>query len=325
VVVHDASPAARALLVLEMISNSPGISADRLAERLGLSDRAIRRHVGTLREAGIPVESTRGRYGGYRIGRGLRLPPLMFTPAEALGLVMAVLEGHPAGEDEPVGQALGKIVRALPEPLARTADAVRRVPARGWQVVVPDPDVTLQLVQAVDGRQRVRLRYGQDADRLYDVEIDPWAVVVRHRRWYLLGWSHDKDARRVLRIDRVHGVVATRPHSFEPPPGLDALVAVEEQLSSGWRYDVEVVIQAPVEECRHWLPRSLGRLEEIDDGTTRLVATTDEPDWYAVQLANLPMPFRLVGSPEVRAAMREVADRLRTAAGGPLPGEVPPP
>src|SRR3954451_10051517 len=170
VVVHDASPAARALLVLELIQNSPGITADRLAGRLGLSDRAVRRHVTVLREAGIPVESTRGRYGGYRIGRGLRLPPLMFTPTEALGLVMAVLEGHPAGEEEPVGQALGKIVRALPEPLARPADAVRRVPARGWQVVVPDVDVTLSLVQASAARQVLRLRYGTTPDREWEVE-----------------------------------------------------------------------------------------------------------------------------------------------------------
>jgi predicted DNA-binding transcriptional regulator YafY len=312
VVVHDASPAARALLVLEMIQNAPGISADRLAERLGISDRAVRRHVGILREAGIPVESTRGRYGGYRIGRGLRLPPLMFTPSEALGLVMAVLEGHPAGADEPVGQALGKLVRALPEPLARTADAVRRVPARGWPVVVPEVEVTLQLVQATDSRHRVRLRYGHDADHLYDVELDPWAVVVRHRRWYLLGWSHGKDARRVLRVDRVHAV-DVRPETFDPPPGLDALAAVEEQLSSGWRYSVEVEIDAPLEECRHWLPRTFGRLEDIDGASTRLVATTDEPEWYAAQLGNLPMPFRLVGSPEVRAAMRELSGRLARA------------
>src|SRR3954449_13158995 len=159
VVVHDASPAARALLVLEMIQNSPGITADRLADRLGLADRAVRRHVTVLREAGIPVESTRGRYGGYRIGRGLRLPPLMFTPTEALGLVMAVLEGHPAGDDDPVGQALAKIVRALPEPLARPADAVRRVAARGWEVVVTDVEVTAQLAQASAARQVLRLEY----------------------------------------------------------------------------------------------------------------------------------------------------------------------
>jgi predicted DNA-binding transcriptional regulator YafY len=314
VVVHDASPAARALLVLETIQNSPGITGDRLADRLGLSDRAVRRHVGILREAGIPVESRRGRYGGYRIGRGMRVPPLMFTPGEALGLVMAVLEGHPAGDDEPVGQALAKLVRVLPEQLARTADAVRRVPARGWQVAVPDVDVTAQLVQASDERARVRLRYGQDQTGEWEVEIDPWAIVVRHRRWYLLGWSHDKEARRVLRVDRVR-TVQVLPERFEAPPDLDALGAVEEQLAMGWKHDVEVLIDAQIEDCRSWLPRSFGRLEAIDETTTRLVATTDEPDWYAAQLANLPVSFRLVRSPEVRNAMLVLGQRLLDAAG----------
>ena len=312
-VVHDASPAARALLVLEHIQNAPGITADRLSDRLGLSDRAVRRHVGILREAGIPVESTRGRYGGYRIGRGMRLAPLMFTPTEALGLVMAVLEGHPAGEDDPVGQALGKIVRALPEPLARPADAVRRIPARGWSVVVPDVEITAELVQASDAGRRVRLRYGIDDEREWEIDLDPWAVVVRHRRWYLLGWSHGKNARRVLRVDRVRRVEVLD-QDFHTPPDLDALAAVEEQLSMGWKYDVEVLIDAAVDDCRHWLPRSFGRLEAVDDATTRLVATTDEPEWYAAQLANLPMSFHLVGSPEVRAAMLVLAQRLREAA-----------
>jgi predicted DNA-binding transcriptional regulator YafY len=315
VVVHDVSPAARALLVLEMIQSSPGITADRLADRLGLSDRAVRRHVGVLREAGIPVESTRGRYGGYRLGRGMRLPPLMFTATEALGLVMAVLEGHPAGEDDPVGRALGKIVRALPEPLARPADAVRRVAARGWDVVVPDVEITAAVVQASDAGERVRLRYGYGPDREWDVELDPWAVVVRHRRWYLLGWSHDREARRVLRLDRVRAVQVLG-ETFEPPADLDPLAAVEEQLAMGWKHAVEVLIDAPVEECRHWLPRSFGRLEEVDEGHTRLVATTDEPQWYAATLANLPMTFRLVGSPEVRTAMSEIAHRLLAAAAG---------
>jgi predicted DNA-binding transcriptional regulator YafY len=269
--------------------------------------------VGVLREAGIPVESTRGRYGGYRIGRGMRLPPLMFTPTEALGLVMAVLEGHPAGEDDPVGQALGKIVRALPEPLARPADAVRRVAARGWDVVVPDVELTARLVQASDAGERVRVRYGHEPGREWDIVLDPWAVVVRHRRWYVLGWAHAKHARRVLRVDRVRAVEPLG-ETFEPPPGLDPLAAVEEQLAMGWKYAVEVVIDAPVEECRHWLPRSFGRLEEVGETRARLVATTDEPEWYAATLANLPMTFRLVGSPEVRAAMTAIAHRLLAAS-----------
>ena len=117
----------------------------------------------------------------------------------------------------------------------------------------------------------------------------------------------------MLRVDRVRGV-ETLGRTFEPPPDLDPLSAVEEQLSMGWKYDVEVLIDGSAEKCRHWLPRSFGRLEEVDDHTTRLVATTDEPEWYAAQLGNLPFDFRLVGSPEVRTAMTELGQRLLAAA-----------
>lgn len=81
----EVSPTARALLALELIQGNPGITTDRLADKLGVSARAVRRQVGILREAGIPIESLRGPYGGYRVGRGLRPPPLMFSATEALG------------------------------------------------------------------------------------------------------------------------------------------------------------------------------------------------------------------------------------------------
>src|SRR3954453_7329679 len=110
----DSSPTARALLTLELIQDTPGITADRLADRLGVSERAARRYVAILREAEVPIESVRGPYGGYRVGRGLRLPPLMFTATEALGLVMAVLEAHGGTRgDDPVASAVGKMVRVL--------------------------------------------------------------------------------------------------------------------------------------------------------------------------------------------------------------------
>src|SRR4051812_46138181 len=95
----DSSPTSRALLALELIQGSPGITAGRLSERLGVTERAARRYVAILREAGIPLESERGPYGGYRVGRGLRLPPLMFEASEALALVMAVLDGHHEAAD----------------------------------------------------------------------------------------------------------------------------------------------------------------------------------------------------------------------------------
>ena len=123
----DLSPTARALRALEILQTRPGATADELAERLGVTERAARRYVGILREAGIPVESTRGPYGGYRLWRGTRLPPVVFTEAEALGLVMAVLDGQPAAADvdDLVGSALGKVIRALPESVGRQAAALR--------------------------------------------------------------------------------------------------------------------------------------------------------------------------------------------------------
>ncbi|NUP66173.1 MAG: HTH domain-containing protein, partial [Nonomuraea sp.] len=123
----DLSPTARALRAMEILRNRPGVTAGELAASLEVTERAARRYVGILREAGIPVESARGPYGGYRLGRGTRLPPVAFTEPEALNLVMAVLDGHPAavGADDPVGSALGKVIRALPESVGRQAAALR--------------------------------------------------------------------------------------------------------------------------------------------------------------------------------------------------------
>src|SRR5918998_186175 len=95
----DLSPTARALRTIEILHARPGTTADELGKRLGVTERAARRYVEILREAGVPVESARGPHGGYRLGRGARLPPVVFTEPEALGLVMAVLDGQPQAAD----------------------------------------------------------------------------------------------------------------------------------------------------------------------------------------------------------------------------------
>jgi predicted DNA-binding transcriptional regulator YafY len=312
------SPTARALLVLELIQDAPSITADRLGERLGVSERAARRYVGILREAGVPIEATRGPYGGYRVGRGLRLPPLMFTAPEAIGLVMGVLEGHhdTADATDPVGSAIGKIVRVLPEQVARSVEAVRRVRSRG-----PDPDAspgtetTALIVQACTDRTRLRFGYRLGDDRSPVMEVDPWAVVVRFGRWYLLCWSHTSSARRVLRIDRMDDVEVLD-QTFDPPQDLDPLEALEQHLSEGWRHDVEVVVDAPLDQLARRVRRNVGRLEPIDATHTRLVGTTENPWWYAEHLAELKAPFRVVRPPELRDAVRRLGQLLLDAAEG---------
>ena len=313
----DESPTARALLALELVQAGPGITADRLADKLGVSERAARRYIGILREAGIPIESHRGPYGGYRLGRGLRLPPLMFSATEALGLVMAVLDGHHDAGDptDPVGSALGKIVRALPEPVAAQAEAVRRTtaPAPDRAAARPDPGTTAALVHACSDRRRVRLGYRSEAGSEWTAEVDPWAVVVRHGRWYLLCWSHTSDARRAYRIDRVRAVEVLD-DAFTPPADLDPVAMLEQHLAVGWEYDVEVVIDAPVDILTQRLPRALGLLEPLDAGTTSLTGSTSNPVWYVERLAVIPVPYRIVGCPELRQAARALGQRLLAAA-----------
>lgn len=313
---RDVSPTARALQALEILQWQPGATAGQLAERLGVTERAVRRYVAILREAGLPVQSARGRYGGYRLGRGTRLPAVAFTEEEALGLVMAVLEAHPAatGADELVGSALSKVIRALPERVGRRAAALREhsATAPDPRSARPDPGVTSALVLAVSSRRRTRLSYRNASGSDWEGEVDPWAVVVRHGRWYLLCHSHHANAVRSLRIDRVR-TVERMVQSFVAPEGLDPVATLEETLGHGWAFPTRVVFHAPAAEVRPWIRPPMGRLHEHPAGC-RLVGSTSNPAMYAQEwLAPLPFSFVVEGGEELRAAAGAVAARWTAA------------
>jgi predicted DNA-binding transcriptional regulator YafY len=146
------------------------------------------------------------------------------------------------------------------------------------------------------------------------MDVDPWALVVRYGKWYLLGWSHTAGARRILRIDRV-ATVQELDEVAEVPEDLDPLTAVEEHLAQGWTHRIEVVVDAPVERVRWWLPRKQALLTAIDDSTTLLRASTDELDWYAERLAAIQAPFRVVAPPELKDEVAKVGRRMLASAG----------
>jgi predicted DNA-binding transcriptional regulator YafY len=311
------SPTARALRTLELLQARPGTTAEQLAEHLGVTERAARRYIGILREAGIPVESTRGPYGGYRLGRGTRLPPVTFTEEQALGLVMAVLDGQPNAidADDLIGTALSKVIRALPESIGRQAAALRayasaapeRNPSR------PDPATVSFLIGAVAEKRCVEVTYRAESGDQWETEVDPWAVVVRYGKWYLLCRSHRADAIRTYRVDRIHGVRKTA-RDFAPPPDLDPVAALESNLGAGWKYRTRVTFQAPIARVAPWIRGPMGRLEPDGDDRCVLTGSTGNPSMYAQEwLAAVPFDFTVEEGPELIDAVERVAERFGKA------------
>ena len=312
------SPTAKVIRTLAILQTHPGIVAAELAERLEVSDRAVRRYVAILREAGIPVESVRGRYGGYRIGRSLTPPPLVFTASEALGLVMAVLDGHHAAADadDPVGSALGKLIGSLPAHTGRQAATVRQharaAPDR--RAARPDPSVTSLLVEAVANRQGVRISYTTGSGSSVETRADPWAIVVRHGRWYLLCFAHKPGAGRAYRIDRIERVDILNV-DVETPADLDPVAWLETHLGSGWRYETRVEFAVPLDVVAPHVIPPMGRLEPIADGARCVLrGTTNNPAMYAGEwLAAIPHPFTVLDGPELREAVSIVGRRMLLA------------
>ena len=314
-------PASRILSMLELLQDRPGITGPQLAERLGVSSRTVRRYVGALQEMGIPVEPMPGRYGGYRLVSGFRLPPLMFSADEAIGLVLAIVAARPqgiTGADHPAERAISKIERVLSPDLARKVSEIREaviMPSGLWDrdAVFPDPDVLSTLTHASLTDHRVWMRYSsRDAEETAR-EVDPYGVVALFGRWYLHGWCHLRNDRRTFRVDRIRRADIL-PKTFTRPDDIDALSAVQASLamSRGWR--VTVRIDAPIEAVREYVPPTLAVLEADGDMCTVLRASADDVDWFAWRLMNVPYHLTVIDPPELRDAFGRIGRRMQEIA-----------
>lgn len=312
-----APPAARVLAVLELLQDRPGLTGPAIAAELGVDPRTVRRYVTTLQEMGIPVEGTTGRYGGYRLLPGFRLPPLMFNAEEAVGLAVALLASRgTAGDDQPpaVASAFAKIRRVLPHDLARQLDALQNVaasPADERPVVsgFPDPGVLATLARCVLARQRCSIVHRGADDLDSRREVDAYGIVTLHGRWYVHGYCHWRRDLRTFRVDRIVRASA-RPQRFVPPGDLDVLASVERSLVLGRAHRIEIVVDAPLEGVRAALPRSFARLEPIDEQTTLLQSSTDNLDWFAWRIGDLEFDLHVRTPTALRQSLRRNAAAL---------------
>jgi len=314
------TPTSRLLELLEVLQTQPLTTGREIANRLGIDRRTVRRYVAALQELGIPVEGERGVGGGYRLRPGYRLPPLMLDDDEAavvvLGLVTAQRLGL-GGEGAAVEGALAKIHRVLPHPLRRRVEALESTlgftaPAKPGTPV--SGEALLQLAEAIGRRRRIRARYQSFGGEVTQRELSPHGLVVHGARWYLAGYDHRREDLRTFRVDRMRRLTVTATDAVEPPDGFDAVAHVSRSLASvPWPWEVEVLLELPFEEAARRLPRTLVELADADGGTL-LRMRVASLDWAASMLAGLGCGFTIRRPKELRASMRELAERLARSA-----------
>lgn len=293
-------PASRVLALLEILQDRGLVSAGELARRLDVDARAVRRYVTGLREMDIPVESVRGRYGGYRLARGVRLPPLMLADEEAVAVAVALAIGkhEQAGEPSPTDRALVKLNRILPAQLRQRVTALVAATSATAGEVTPESHLVLTLAAAVHSRHTVRIQHTRGAR-----DVDPYGLVVHARRWYLVGHDHLRDAVRMFRLDRISDA-GELPGRFTLPEKFDCVVHVLQTLTlDAWTHRTEVWLDTDLETARNHLPATFGDLYPCADGGVLVVSGAEDLSAMARILTGLPWRFTIRNPPALVTAL----------------------
>ncbi|MEU4235988.1 WYL domain-containing protein [Actinoplanes sp. NPDC026619] len=324
-------PTSRVLALLEILQGGGTHAVPGLAERLGVDERTVRRYAGHLLDLEVPVESVRGRYGGYRLAPGFRMPPLMLTGEEALALVLGLVAGRRAGlvtaSPEAAESAAAKVRRVLPATLAARLDALLATiaftaPAR--EAPAADTTVLLQLAEAARQRRPVMISYTDRTGRNSERTMHPYGIVAHSGRWYLAGPGAASGEMRTLRLDRI-AWVRVEPGAFVVPDGFQpADVVLTSLAGTPWQHEVVVAVRGPAEEVRARLPRGVATVEPGDgDGADWVVVRlrAERLDWLPGVLAGLGRPFVIRQPAELRDVVRAWTDRVAASAAATSPQE----
>jgi predicted DNA-binding transcriptional regulator YafY len=304
-------PSARLFDLLELLQARPVTTGGEIADRLEIDRRTVRRYITALQELGIPIEGQRGVGGGYRMRPGFRLPPLMLTEDDAVAVVLGLLAAERLGAD--VEEALAKIRRVLPDVLRRRVEALEATLAFTEGAPSPAPvrgNSALLLAEAIRRRRRLQIRYRTFAGDESDRELSPHGLVVHSGRWYLAAFDHGRDDLRTFRVDRMSRVEPADEAALVPPDGFDAVAEVSRSLARvPWNWEVEVLLDLPLDEAAKRIPATLAELIEAEDGTL-LRMRVGSLDWMAGVLAGLDCQFTIRRPEELRESVRALGERL---------------
>ncbi|TDW70527.1 helix-turn-helix transcriptional regulator [Kribbella pratensis] len=316
---------ARLLRLLSLLQARALWSGPELAERLGVTTRTIRTDVDRLRQLGYPVEAAPGLTGGYRLGAGAALPPLLLDDDEAVAVAIGLrtaANGGVEGIGETSIRALAKLEQVLPPRLRHRVSAMQSatlaVPGAGPKV---DADVMIAIAAAIRSEHRLRFDYANHDGRLSSREVEPHRLVSMGRRWYLIAWDPERDDWRTFRVDRITPKIPGGAR-FTPRELPETEVAAYLQRGVGtatWRYFARVLLHTSAAEVRAKLPLPV-EIEELGPDRCQIRLGSDTPQMLALYLGLLDVDFEVIDAPELSAALTALADRLHRAARSDAPG-----
>jgi predicted DNA-binding transcriptional regulator YafY len=324
-------PTARVLAILEILQSGGTHTALELAKRLDVHERTVRRYAEHLLDLDVPVESVRGRYGGFRLAPGFRMPPLMLTDEEALAVLLGLEAGHRAGQvttsREAAEAAAAKVRRVLPTALAARLDALFATTdftAPDLGTTTPETSVMLRLAEAARQRRPAVIAYTDRGGRRSERTVHPYGIVAHSGRWYVTGPDSASGELRTFRLDRITQVRLAQ-GTFTVPDGFRPADVVRTSLAgTPWRHEVAIAVRGTADEVHTRLPRSIATIEpDIRHGADWVLVRlrAQRLDWLPGVLAELGLPFLVHEPAQLRDVISAWAQRVAGCAAAMTPQE----
>ena len=311
-------PIMRVLTVLEILQAREHVSGAELAERLEVNPRTVQRYIARLQDLCIPVESTRGVGGAYRLKPGFRLPPMMFTDEEAFALTLGLRALRHLGlaAFAPASEgAAAKLGRVLPNSLRESVSTVENVVAvePGPWVISTPAESLIRVCTAIRTRRCLAFNYEAHDRTSSHRAVEPYGAVHMDGRWYVVGRCRMREALRTFRLDRISGLELSE-ETFERPAAFDAKVYLESSLpfvQAG--FTIEVWLDLPIEKARsHFALHRVAMQEEEGGAALRCARENLEP--FAAMLLSLGCRIVVRQPAELREAFSRLASRAAQAA-----------
>lgn len=312
---------ARLLRLLSLFQARRYWSGADLADRLEVTSRTLRRDVDRLRSLGYPVNSTPGAAGGYQLGVGASLPPLLLDDDEAVAVAVGLrtaASGTVAGIEESSVRALAKVEQVLPSRLRRRVAALHSfiLPLTESGPTV-DAAMLLTISAACRDSEKLRFGYLSREGAATDREVEPHRLVHTGRKWYLAAWDSSRNNWRTFRVDRIQGKISSgsRFAPRRPPEGGFAAYVSKSVSFTPNPQKATILFRASVKAVAQRMPSAAGMLESVDEHTCLFHAGSRSLEMLSVYLAWIGFDFEVQEPPELVECLRSLAERFRRATG----------